>query len=293
MRRKKFSTVIVVLVIIAGLSFILYPTVSNFLKSMAYHRAIDEFVAIVENIDEETYDDIMAAAIAYNEKLLIRGNVRTPLTEEEQVEYNELLKIDSSGIMGYIVIPKINASLPIYHGTSEAVLQSGIGHLDGSSLPIGGAGSHSVLSGHRGLPSAKLFTNIDQLVIGDTFTVRVRKEVLTYEVDEIKTVLPSEVNSLQIVEGEDYCTLLTCTPYGVNSHRLLVRGHRIPTPEGQDAATFDRLTTEQNKTYYYLPLVLGVAVMILVILLTVIMAVVRRRKNRRKKRMAKHINRVS
>ena len=229
--KKKISMVIVVLIIVAGLGFLLYPTISDYLKTLSYHRAIANFKTTVAQIDEETYEDIMSAAQDYNKKVLARGNVRTKLSARELEEYESQLKIDDSGIMGYVVIPKINVSLPIYHGTSDAVLQSGIGHLEGSSLPIGGEGCHSVLSGHRGLPSAKLFTNIDQLKEGDTFTVRILRETLTYEVDEIKTVLPYEVDKLPIVKGEDYCTLLTCTPYGINTHRLLVRGHRIETPE--------------------------------------------------------------
>lgn len=285
--KKKISTVIVVLVILTGLSFLLYPTVSDILKNIAYKRAIDHFTATVAAIDQETYEEILADAVAHNQKLLARGNVRATLTDEELAEYERQLKIDDTGIMGYVVIPKIHVSLPIYHGTDEAVLQSGVGHLEGSSLPIGGKGSHTVLSGHRGLPSAKLFTNIDQLLVGDTFTVRVLREVLTYEVDEIQTVLPSEVNALQITEGQDYCTLLTCTPYGVNSHRLLVRGHRIPTPPGEeDAEIFDSVISKQNSTSY-LPLIAGIAALVILLIITILL--VKRRRKRRKRSQTEHV----
>lgn len=279
--KKKIPTIIVILIVIAGLSFLLYPTLSDYLKSIAYNRAIESYHAVIADIDDETYDDLMAEAKAHNDILLARGNVRATLTDEEMAEYEGLLRIDESGIMGYVVIPKINVSLPIYHGTKDSVLQSGIGHLEGSSLPIGGEGTHSVLSGHRGLPSAKLFTNIDQLVVGDTFTVRVLREVLTYEVDEIRTVLPHEVNSLQIVEGQDYCTLLTCTPYGVNTHRLLVRGHRIPTPEGEDAETFDRIILQQNREHYMKFVGYIAGSVLLLIIIIVIVIIVKRRKKRK------------
>lgn len=276
--KKKIPTFLVIIVILVGLAFVLYPTVSDYLKTLAYHRAIDSFQSAVAAMDDETYEDVMAEALARNQQLLARGNVRATLTDEELAEYDNQLKIDETGIMGYVVIPKINVSLPIYHGTSDAVLQSGVGHLEGSSLPIGGEGSHAVISGHRGLPSAKLFTNIDQLEVGDTFTVRVLREVLTYEVDDIRTVLPSEVNALQIIEGKDYCTLLTCTPYGVNSHRLLVRGHRIPTPHGEDAETFDNIVLEQNRTEDRLPLIAVVAIVILCTIVIIIVFVWRRRR---------------
>ena len=229
--RRKISLIIIIITLVLGLALVLYPTLSNILKTVAYHRAIQDYQTVVAEIDEETYDDILAGAQAYNEKLSKAGSVRSTLPDEELAEYNKQLVIEGTDVMGYVTIPKINVSLPVYHGTSDAVLQSGIGHLEGSSLPVGGKGTHAVLSAHRGLPSARLFTDIDQLVEGDTFTVRVLREVLTYQVDSIQTVLPNEINVLKMDPDQDYCTLLTCTPYGVNSHRLLVRGHRIPTPQ--------------------------------------------------------------
>jgi sortase A len=186
------------------------------------------------------------------------------MSEEEEEEYNSQLDISGTGIMAYIEIPKINCSLPIYHGTDEATLQIAIGHIPGSSLPVGGESTHCVISGHRGLPSAKLFTNLDQMEVGDTFMIHVLNETLTYEVDQILTVLPNELQELQIQEGEDLCTLVTCTPYGVNTHRLLVRGHRIPNEETDvngDATQIDPL--------WVAPLIAAVILAILLIWLLV------------------------
>ncbi|MBQ1188425.1 MAG: class C sortase [Peptococcaceae bacterium] len=163
------------------------------------------------------------------------------LTEEEKEIYEKTLDVSGTGIMGYIEIDSIDVSLPIYHGTEDSVLQIAVGHLDWSSLPVGGAGTHCVMSGHRGLPSAKLFTHLDELVEGDTFVVRVLDEVFTYEVDQILIVEPEDVSALTIEPGNDLCTLVTCTPYGINSHRLLVRGHRI---ENEVASALVRVTSD-------------------------------------------------
>lgn len=231
--RKRALTVTVILMIVTGLSLLLYPTVSNYLKTLAQRRTISNYIAGVEPLDDDSYEQLLAAARAYNERLA-EGGFTLSLSEEELAEYNSLLDIDGTGVMGYVSVPKADIYLPIYHGTGDDALQNGAGHLEGSSLPVGGPGTHAVLSGHTGLPSAKLFTNLDQLVEGDTFTVRVLKETLTYRVDQILVVLPNETDALQIEPGEDHCTLLTCTPYGINSHRLLVRGRRIPDPDGTE-----------------------------------------------------------
>ena len=223
-------TVIAVLMVAAGLSLLLYPTVSDYLNDLSHRQTISDYIARVEPLEDERYEKLLAAARAYNERLAEKGGFKLSLSEKELAEYNSLLDIDRTGVMGYVSVPKVDISLPVYHGTSDDVLQSGVGHLEGSSLPVGGPGTHAILSGHTGLPSAKLFTNIDRLVVGDTFTVRILKETLTYEVDQILVVLPSEMDALRIQPGEDYCTLMTCTPYGINSHRLLVRGRRVPTP---------------------------------------------------------------
>lgn len=224
--RKNLSTIILMIVMITGLCLLLYPSFSNYWNSFHQSRAISDYAATIADIDNDEYEKLLSEAIEYNNSIDIHY-LNLNLTEEELETYNSVLDITGTGIMGYIEIKKINCHLPIYHGTDEAVLQIAVGHIAGTSLPIGGESTHCVLSGHRGLPSARLFTDIDQLVEGDTFVIRVMDEVLTYAVDQILIVLPEEVESLAIEEGEDYCTLVTCTPYGVNSHRLLVRGHRV------------------------------------------------------------------
>lgn len=229
-QRKKFifSNLALLILLLAGLFLLLYPNVSDYLNSFHQSKAIASYAENVANLDEEKYDVMLSEAMAYNDRISKRQN-KYQLTEEERAEYERLLDVSGTGIMGYVDIPEIHCTLPIYHGTEEAVLQIAIGHLDWSSLPTGGAGTHCVISGHRGLPSAKLFSNLDQLTEGDVFMLRVLDEVLTYEVDQVSIVLPNQTEDLLIEEGEDYCTLVTCTPYGVNSHRLLVRGSRIET----------------------------------------------------------------
>lgn len=232
MKKKKgnFINLILVLILLAGLSLLLYPSVSDYWNSFHQTRAISTYSENVANLDREQYDEIWAAAAKYNASLNQRSNAYL-LSEEQKQEYEQLLNVSGLGVMGYIEIPEIDVSLPIYHGTEESVLQIAVGHLEWSSLPVGGESTHCVLSGHRGLPSAKLFTHLDKLVEGDIFMLRVLDEVLTYEVDQILIVEPQETASLRIVEGKDYCTLVTCTPYGINTHRLLVRGHRIDNIE--------------------------------------------------------------
>lgn len=231
MKKKTFSSVLLTLMIIFGMGLLLYPTASDYINSLAYRRAISNYQRSVEELDEVTYEDLLASARDYNQRLAARKRSLLTLDESWMEEYLSLLDFTGTGIMGYIDIPKVNISLPIYHGTSDSVLQAGVGHLEGSSLPVGGESTHTVISAHTGLPSAKLFTDIDRLVEGDTFAIHVLRDVLTYEVDQILVVLPHQNGSLRIEPGEDLCTLMTCTPYGVNTHRLLVRGHRIPTPE--------------------------------------------------------------
>ena len=228
--RKHLSTIVLVILLLIGLSLLLYPTVSDYWNSFHQTRAITTYAENVAALDNTIYEALWEAARAYNQELLGRNNGYI-LSEEQQAEYKSLLDISGQGVMGYIEIPKIDVSLPIYHGTEDPVLQVAIGHLEWSSLPVGGESTHCVLSGHRGLPSAKLFTNLDKLREGDTFLLRVLDEILTYEVDQILIVEPQDTAALEIVEGEDYCTLVTCTPYGINTHRLLVRGHRIDNIE--------------------------------------------------------------
>lgn len=233
--KKHLSTIALILVLLAGVSLLLYPTVSNYWNSRHASRAVADYAQSVQTLDRDVYDELLAEAEDYNRSLLTRENDFF-LTDAQQAQYESLLDISGTGVMGYIEIPSINVSLPIYHGTSDAVLQIAVGHLDWTSLPVGGESTHCVLSGHRGLPSAKLFTNLDQIIEGDTFVIRVLDEVLTYEVDRILIVEPEDVTALQIEPGKDLCTLVTCTPYGVNSHRLLVRGHRVETEQAEQTA---------------------------------------------------------
>ncbi len=232
--KKYFSTILLILMSFVGLGLLLYPTLSDYINSLHQSKAISAYAESVENMDTEEYEAMLSAARKYN-AALAQSTQRYELTDEEERQYSQLLDVDGNGVMGYIEIPSIDVSLPIYHGTSDSVLNSSIGHLDWTSLPVGGESTHCVLSGHRGLPSAKLFTNLDKLVVGDTFLLRTLDEVLTYEVDQILIVKPSDIEALQIVPGKDYCTLVTCTPYGINTHRLLVRGHRIENAEEADS----------------------------------------------------------
>ena len=239
-KKGNFLNILLVLVFLVGLSLLLYPSVSDYWNSFHQTRAIATYSEEVANLENEQYDEIWEAAQQYNRSLTERGNAYV-LSEEQKEAYEKLLDVSGLGVMGYIEIPEIDVSLPVYHGTEESVLQIAVGHLDWSSLPVGGESTHCVLSGHRGLPSAKLFTNLDKLTEGDIFLLRVLDEVLTYEVDQILIVEPQDTASLQIEEGKDYCTLVTCTPYSVNTHRLLVRGHRI---ENQANATSIRVTAD-------------------------------------------------
>ena len=229
-RKGSFITLFLVLILLAGLSLLLYPSASDYWNSIHQTRAIATYAEDVANLNQNQYDEIWAAAESYNAALTDRNNAFL-LSDAQKAEYERLLDVSGLGVMGYIEIPSIDCSLPIYHGTEESVLQIAVGHLEWSSLPVGGESTHCVLSGHRGLPSAKLFTRLDKLQTGDIFMLRVLEEVLTYEVDQILIVEPQDTDALRIEEGKDYCTLVTCTPYGINTHRLLVRGHRIDNIE--------------------------------------------------------------
>ena len=274
--KKHLSTVILILVFLVGLSLLLYPTVSDYWNSLHQSRAISGYTEQVASLDNDIYDALWAEARAYNEALPGKED-RFRLTEAELEEYEGLLSVSGTNVIGYIEIPKINCSLPIYHGTDDAVLERGVGHIEGSSLPVGGAGTHCVLSGHRGLPRAKLFTDLDQLAEGDTFVLRILDEALTYEVDQILIVEPQELDALKIDPDQDYCTLITCTPYGINSHRLLVRGRRVENPEESQAV---RVTADARKLE---PMVVAplVAAPILLVLLIVLLAGTHRRKRRK------------
>lgn len=226
MKKGTFSNIILILMLLLGLSLLLYPTFADYWNSLHQTRAIATYAEEVAVLDDDKYIELWQDAIAYNQSLTEKEN-QYYVDDESMVLYESLLNVIGNGIMGSIEIPSIGCNLPIYHGVDESVLQVAIGHLEWTSLPVGGESTHCVLSGHRGLPSARLFTDLDQLQVGDTFMLHILDETLTYEVDQILIVLPYETDALLIEEGKDLCTLVTCTPYGVNSHRLLVRGHRV------------------------------------------------------------------
>lgn len=227
--KKHLPTFFLLCILLIGLSLLLYPSMSNYWNSLHQSQAIVDYETALKDMVQSDYSAIFAEAEAYNQAL---HSISYPLMNHTQLEnYTSVLNVSGTGIMGYITIPKLNVELPIYHGTEETVLQVAVGHLEGTSLPIGGTGNHSVLSAHRGLPRAKLFTDLDKMELGDTFSVTVLDRLLTYQVDQILVVEPREVEALCSIEGQDYCTLITCTPYGINSHRLLVRGSRVDNPE--------------------------------------------------------------
>ena len=266
--RNKLTTILLVLAFFAGLSLLLYPTVSDYWNSLHASQAVADYAENVRNLEAEKYEQVLQDARNYNQMLPYK-HTTFALSEEDKGAYDTLLDISGTGVMGYIEIPTINISLPVYHGTEDAVLQIAVGHLEWSSLPVGGEDTHCVLSGHRGLPSAKLFTNLDKLVVGDKFVMRVLDEVLTYEVDQILIVEPTDVSTLIIEAGKDLCTLVTCTPYGINSHRLLVRGHRI---ENQEEAQAIRVTSDAVQIE---PLIVAPAValpMLLVLLMILLVS---------------------
>ncbi len=260
--KEHYLTVILVSMLLIGLSLVLYPTISNYWNSLHQSRIVAGYVQDVEDMSDENKADMLAAAQAYNQTLRQGVTPGLDLSNSEIDFYNKTLDVSGTGIMAYVEIPKLNTILPIYHGTDEGVLRIAIGHIPGTSLPVGGKGTHAVISGHRGLPSAKLFTNIDRLAKGDTFMIQVLDEMLTYEVDQILTVLPNDISAVAIDPEQDYVTLVTCTPYGVNTHRLLVRGHRIPNKENAV-----RITTEASLGNN---LLIVVAVIIAIILLIII-----------------------
>lgn len=230
MKKGTWVNVILILVLLAGLSLLLYPTFADYWNKKHQTKAIASYTEQLSNLDDDAYLELWESAREFNRELRTRSNV-FKLSAEQQTRYEQLLNVSGNGVMGYIEIPSINVTIPVYHGTSDTVLQIAVGHLEWTSLPTGGESTHCVLSGHRGLPSARLFTDLDKVVVGDTFTLNVLDEVLTYQVDQIKIVLPHETEDLLVEEGEDYCTLVTCTPYGINTHRILVRGTRIANAE--------------------------------------------------------------
>ncbi|MDO4623344.1 MAG: class C sortase [Eubacteriales bacterium] len=261
MKKNRLSTVLLVLILLIGLSLLLYPTVSDYWNSMHQSAAIKSLNEYNDNLPNEEYERILEEAHAYNREIEQNG-MCWKMTPEMTQRYWSLLNFDSNGAMGYIEIPKIGVSLAMYHGTDNNILQIGVGHIEASSLPVGGEGTHCILSGHRGLTSAKLFSNLDQMVEGDTFTLNVLDQILTYEVDQIRVVEPNDIDTLVIEPGKDYCTLVTCTPYGVNTHRMLVRGHRIDNAPNAVRVQGDALIIEDK----LVAVIIGIAILVIMAL---------------------------
>lgn len=272
-KKINIANLLLISVFFVGLCVVLYPTISDFFNEFHASRAIINYEEAVSEMSDEEYNQILTEAEEYNDTLeggdFVNGDV-------EDSTYESLLNIGGDGIMGYIEIQKLGVDLPIYHGTSESILQNSVGHLEGSSLPIGGKGTHAVLTGHRGLPTAKLFTDLDQLQEGDTFQIFILNEVLTYEIDKISIVEPEDVSELMPVKGKDYVTLVTCTPYAVNTHRLLVRGVRIATPYSSERVAADAIMID--------PILVApiVAVPLLLILLITLLVSTRSKKRKQK-----------
>ena len=273
--KKNKSTLILILVFFVGLSVMLYPTLSDYVNQRNQSRAVANYAQSVDTMTDADYSAYFDAADALNAQVAANENA---LYRPDQLSgYYDTLDITGTGIMGYITIAKIGVELPIYHGTSDSVLQIAAGHLEGTSLPVGGASTHAVISAHRGLPSAKLFTNLDQLEVGDTFTITVLDRMLTYEVDKISIVLPTETDELKIAEGKDYVTLMTCTPYGINTHRLLVRGRRVETP---DQFKRIRVTAEALKIEPIIVAPVMALPMLLILLIGMLLSTRKRKKTR-------------
>ncbi len=260
------STIALVAIFFVGLSVLLYPTISDFWNEKRQSQAIVNYDDLIVDLTPEDYSELFDKADEYNRKI---RNMAFPFMNHKNIadEYYDTIDVNGDGMMGYITIEKIKVQLPIYHGTSDKVLNSAVGHVEGSTLPVGGKSTHSVLSAHRGLPSAKLFTNLDKVEVGDVFTIRILDRTVTYQVDQILIVLPHETDTLNIVQGEDYCTLVTCTPYGINTHRMLVRGTRIENIEP------DRVINVITEAYQIDPLIVtpAVAAPMLGILLAVLL----------------------
>jgi sortase A len=276
MKKGTLSNLILILVLVAGLSLMLYPSFSDYWNSSRQTQIITHYAEAVASMDNDAYDEIWESAREYNASLVGRDNGYL-LSEEQKARYNNELNFAGDGIMGYVEIPDINVMLPIYHGITEEVLQVAIGHIEWSSIPAGGESTHCVVSGHRGLPSARLFTDLDKLGEGDVFMLNVLNQVLTYQIDQIKIVEPHETEELMIEEGEDYCTLVTCTPYGINSHRMLVRGTRI---ENLEEVKVKRVIADAVQIEPVIVAPVLAAPMLLVLLISLLFP--KNKKNRRK-----------
>ncbi len=265
--KKHLLTVILVAGLAAGAGLLLYPSVANYWNSFHQTRAIMAYSDAVSEMSQEDYTAILDDAKAYN-KRLGKSGIQWNMTDEQKKEYNKMLRIDGTDVMGYVSIPKIHVKLPLYHGTDEVILQTSIGHLEQTSLPVGGKSSHCSVSGHRGLPSARLFTDLDRLKEGDTWTMTILNETVTYEADQIRIVEPKDLSTLGIEKKKDFCTLITCTPYGVNTHRLLIRGHRIPNADGDANLTADAIQIEPKYIAPFLAMPILIALLVIMIIST-------------------------
>ncbi len=274
---RNWSTVVLLCIVAVGLGLIAYPTFADWWNSFHQARAVASYVEAVSDMDEAEYQKIIDSALEYNAELAEEG-IHWTMSPEQLKKYEKELDVDGSGIMGYLSIPKINIKLPVYHGIGDDVLQVAIGHIEGSSLPVGGESAHCVVSGHRGLPSARLFTDLDKLVETDIFTMTVLNYTVTYEVDQVRIVEPTNLSDLQIKEGKDYFTLVTCTPYGINTHRLLVRAHRIDNINGPAMVVADALQIEPA---YIAPFIATPMIIILVIIMFISTGRRKREKLRR------------
>ena len=274
-KKGSLSTIILVAIFFVGLSVLLYPTISDFWNEKRQSQAITDYDAIIENLDPEDYSNYFKKADEYNKKIQLMSS---PFFGYKNIEdmYYDTLDINGNGMMGYITIDKIKVQLPIYHGTSDQVLNTAVGHVEGSCLPVGGESTHAVLSAHRGLPSAKLFTNLDKLEVGDIFTIRILDRTITYQIDQILIVLPDETEALYIEKGKDLCTLVTCTPYGINTHRLLVRGSRIENIEPE------KVVNVITEAYQIDPLIVTPAVAAPMLGILLLYLVIKNRKQKKK-----------
>ena len=278
--KNNFTTLLLLMIGLIGAGLIAYPSFADWYNNFHQSRAVASYVEAVSKLDKEDYDRYLSEAEEYNKELAKTGNLWN-LTKKQEKRYEKLLDVTGTGIMGYIDIPKIQITLPIYHGTDEEVLQIAIGHLAGTSLPVGGKSTHCIVSGHRGLPSAKLFTDLDQMKEGDTFTMTVLDRTVTYEVDRIRIVEPTDLSDLQIMEGKDLCTLVTCTPYGINTHRLLVRGHRVANANGSANVTAEALQIEQM----YVAIVIATPILLVLLIIMLIRTGKEKRSKKRKERI--------
>lgn len=278
--RERISVILLTVIFITGLAVMMYPTVSNYINSKHQSHSVEVYDNMMNQMDEEEYHYLLDKAEEYNKELFENGTSFG--LDQDHKKYNSILNMNDAGVIGYITIPCIKRELPIYHGTDDSVLNVAAGHLEGSSFPVGGESTHAVISAHRGLPTSKLFTDLDKIETGDIFTVTVLNEVLTYEVDSIQIVEPNEIDNLRIKEGSDFVTLMTCTPYGVNTHRLLVRGQRVVSAQGKPVNRL-RISSEAFQINpHHVAVAVSVPIIILLYIVSMTIGAVRNRKRKNK-----------